>query len=342
MRFRFSLRGLLIFTVATSILSTVVGLPYAEYRREVAVANRLEELGCWVDWRPSTKHWGADFFTNLGLGQPYWRVVDVEFEEAISNDDLTELKKLSELRRLSFVGSWIDDAGLLHLNKCSSLRHLDMQGNATITDKGLRNLELRELEFLNTAGTRVTYAGLKLIAQQNPMLDAPTSIGLHALRELEQAEFRSDQQIASRSQLRPSDEITVQPRHQNSRQEWYAAAKHLQEFPGSVISQFPEPIESGKEFGLTLDIAILTEDAVTIRSRNLSRTPALGTIHAVALIAPQWTNIARLTGEEVTAWYGGTRHHADNSLEVPADAEVVFVAVSSLPVTVELSPVDRR
>lgn len=338
---RFSLRNLLLFTVAASILSTVVGMPYAEYRRELVIANKLEERGCWVDWRPRTTNWGADFFSSVGLGNAFLRVNGVEFKEDwdIKNDDLSELSGLTHLAWVSFPDSSVDDDGLLHFRDCNSLTHLEMKDNSSITNVGLRNLNLNDLHFLDIDGTSVTYGGIRWIAMQNPMLDETTLIGRHALGHLKQGDFRYQTSIGTESKLQSRDNITV--REDNSRRQWHDAAEHLREFPGVVIYQFQDlPETSGPEveWGLTLSVVIL-KDATTIRPSEVEGAVRRGTLPAVAIIPPFGTAVSRLSGEgTIRAWFGEPDWPAnvgEDSLEITG-AEVVFVDADSLPVTVQL------
>lgn len=345
-RMRFSLRNLLLFTVVSSILFMVVGLPYAEYRRQLVIANRLEERGCWVEWRPRTKNWGADFFSDVGLGRGYLRINGIEFKESWSttNDDLSELTSLEHLSWLAFKDSSINDEGLVRLNKFPSLTYLDLEDNVSITDAGLKRLTLTDLSSLNVDGTSVTYDGLNWIAKQNPLLDKETLIGRHAIAKLKQMDFRCHVSVASESKLQPRDSIGVG--QHNSGSQWRDAAEHLREFPELVIYQFrdlPQRVGPEYEWGLTLSIAVLGVES-TIRSSDIRAAVRNNTIPAVAVIPPLGTAVSRLSGPgEIRAWFGEPDWPAkvgENTLEIPMDAEIVFVDAASLPVTVEVTQDD--
>lgn len=347
LRFRFSLRNLLLFTVVASILFLVVGLPHAEYRRQLAIANKLEERGCWVEWRPRTKNWGADFFSSVGLGRGYLRINGIEFKEGwnTTNDDLSGIAHLENLSWLAFKDSSINDEGLALLNEFRSLRYLDLENNVSITDVGLRGLTLDALSSLNVDGTSVTYDGLRWIVKQNPLLDEMTLIGRHAIAQLKQTDFRYRASIANESKLQPSDNITV--RHENSGSQWRESAKHLREFPGLVVYQFrdlPREARPEHEWGLTLSLVVLKGES-TIRPSEVKDAVRRHTLPAVAIIPPLGAAVSRVSGNrEVRAWFGEPDWPGkvgENTLAIPNDAEIVFVDAASLPVKVEVSPILR-
>lgn len=325
----------------------IVGLPYAEYRRQLAIANKLEERGCWVEWTPRKDKWGADFVAGLGLGHGYLRINGIEFEEGwdTKNDDLSELEQMESLSWLAFKDSSINDEGLLHLNQFPSLTYLDLEDNVSITDLGLKGLTLTDLRWLNVDGTSVTYDGLKWIAQHNPLLEEESLIERHAIAKLKQTDFVFHASITIESKFYPRDHITI--RRRNSLVQWRAAARHLREFPGFVIYQFRDhPIESGPEhrWGLTLT-ALVLDDGATIHRRALKHAVRDGTISVVAIVPPAGKVVSRLKGKAtIRAWYGKPDWLARASvrkMDIPSDAEVVFVDKESLPVTVEFNSINR-
>jgi endonuclease YncB( thermonuclease family) len=91
---------------------------------------------------------------------------------AVTDDGLAHLQPLAKLRVLSLMSTGVGDAGLAHLTGLTELEDLDLD-RTTITDAGLPHLKgLAKLRRLQMAHTAVTDAGL------DPLL------GLAELREL--------------------------------------------------------------------------------------------------------------------------------------------------------------
>lgn len=338
---RFSLRSLLLLTVLASVLSCVVGWPYVEHRRQLSVARRLEAGGGWIDWRPRTTSWGADFFTRLGLGQAYLRVNGVEFKNGwqTCNDHLAGLSELPDLTWLSFHDTSVDDEGLGHFCDNRSLTHLELKDNIAITDKGLRRLKQTKLNTLDLDGTSVTYDGIRWITKRNPKLDRDNLIARHAVTQIKNSSLAHRNNIAIEWKLTPRDNIYVE---RNSRKQWHEAAEHLREFPWAVISQFRDlPFDAGPEhaWGLTIS-PVMLEDQTTITFRDLKPTLRRGTASAVALVPPPGQFVSTLIGDgPIQAWYGDPDWPAKigtDRLEIPSSAQIVFVDTTSLPIEVAL------
>lgn len=342
---RFSLRTLLLLTVVASILSTVVGLPYAEYRRELLIARKLEAQGGSVDWRPRTESWGADFFSRRGLSRVYLRVNGVEFKNGwrTKNDDLSGLSDLKHLKWLSFSDSSVDDSGLIHFSDCNSLTYLEMKNNRSITDAGLRKLNLNNLNTLHIDGTDIGYDGIKWIAKQNPKLDGQALLARHVLAQLEIADFNAQKSTDPR-QLPRVERLIVRP---NSKQQWSEAAEHLRAFPGPVIVPFYDRLIGNPQhpWGLALSVVLL-DGTTEITSRDLSTMAwrhSLSTLSAIAIVPPREHVVSRLVGKgTIRAWFGTPEWPPKigiDHLDIPGTAEIVYVDATSLPVKVELQPI---
>ena len=78
----------------------------------------------------------------------------------VSDTGLKNLKGLVKLKTLSLAGTKLTDAGIVHLRSLSNLEKLDLR-MTMVTDAGLVHLRgLRNLKELNLQMTRITDAGL--------------------------------------------------------------------------------------------------------------------------------------------------------------------------------------
>ena len=76
------------------------------------------------------------------------------------DDDVSHVKGLSKLKKLTLNGTKITDAGLDHVKGLGSLEKLYLV-DTKITDAGVEKLkDLKELKILSLVGTGVTDAGL--------------------------------------------------------------------------------------------------------------------------------------------------------------------------------------
>jgi hypothetical protein len=172
-RFQFSIRSLLVLTVAVAVPFSwlAVEMKRARKQRETieAIQNRkgdvlLGSLRFGKDMelmiRPTAPRgpiWlmnflGSDFFEN---------VVSVDFTNLpISDGDLEIIEGLTQLQNLSLYNTNATDAGLKHLKGLTQLQKLVLV-NTPVTDAGLGHLEgLTKLEYLLLVDTQVTDAGL--------------------------------------------------------------------------------------------------------------------------------------------------------------------------------------
>lgn len=336
MKYRFSLRSLFLFSAITSILSAVIGYPIVQRSRELVIARELEEMGCWVEWKPDAEQWGADFFSQIGLQKAYWRIHGVEFPDGtqIERSNLLQLANLPSLRRLSISNAWLDDNALVPLGACQNLRELDASGNASVTDAGLTALAFGNLELLSVAGTAITYGGLRTLAKQNPRLDLDLLVSDKALRHLKHIGFHHSAQIPTRGSG-AGRSITI--RQKNDRQGWYEAAEHLQEFPGPVIAIMPDSDTHGKHWEVTIDFVIVSDAASTTIEPGVQHDEEVrNTYNGLAIIPPRGTRVWRVTSHSITAWFDHRMVVGSGSLDVPRDVQVVIVAPSSFAVSVDL------
>ena len=102
--------------------------------------------------------------------------VDLAFSKTLKDDDLKILKEFKKLEWVSFNGTAVTDAGLVHLKDLKTLKTIGLLDTA-VTDKGLDHLKgLKSLASLNLIGTKVTKAGVAKLQKILPnafILDAP-------------------------------------------------------------------------------------------------------------------------------------------------------------------------
>ena len=129
----------------SSVVSTVVGWPFASYRYELGIADDLEDVGAYVEWKPRTKSWGAGFTSTIGLEKIYFRVTGVAFED--SELDTETLSKLPRFRHLSWLelrNCSIEDDDIQFLASCQALKGLDLRDNPLLSDVGLQKIEAKK------------------------------------------------------------------------------------------------------------------------------------------------------------------------------------------------------
>jgi hypothetical protein len=197
LRFQFGVRSLLLFLVAVSV-------PLGWFAWEMERARRQREAVEWVERSGGWVFYGEDYSGDAGpfgpppqsllqwlLGRNFWyEVDDVYLSTAnITNDDLTKLRPLAELRSLDLDANQITDGGLKHVRQLTELRELLLAG-ADITDEGLTSLQtLTKLQHLGLTGTDVTDHGLEYLRGFKNLQclqlygTAVTSDGVTALQE---------------------------------------------------------------------------------------------------------------------------------------------------------------
>jgi hypothetical protein len=94
----------------------------------------------------------------------------IDRSSSVTDDWLTHLEGLTELRSLSLSNTRVTDAGLAHVEGLTNLRQLFLIDTA-VTDAGLRHLRpLRRLERVWVDGTTVTDAGMSELQQAIPQV----------------------------------------------------------------------------------------------------------------------------------------------------------------------------
>ena len=206
-RFQFSIRSLLVLTVAVAIPCSWFALEMKEARNQHEVVVEIEKScgfkggGVWYDYQFDTalgfstnsnpqspvppwlrKLLGNDFFshvcyvsthiTDVGLahvaGLARLQRLDIIDSNQVTDAGLAHLAGLPHLQSLLLDHTAITEAGLAHLAATTQLNRLGVINSNQVTDAWLAHLAgLNQLEFLGLAGTKITDAGLAHLARLN-------------------------------------------------------------------------------------------------------------------------------------------------------------------------------
>ena len=169
-RFQFSIRSLLVLTVAVAIPCSWLAVEMKEAREQRAAVEEIRKLGGGVyalyDYEfTSTQQPPGPVWLRRLLGDDcFVSVVKVMLADTrITDVWLGRLKGWTRLQELELSKSKITDAGLKHLKGLTQLRQLFL-GGTKVTDAGLEHLRgLMQLQDLRLNGTQVTDAGLECL-----------------------------------------------------------------------------------------------------------------------------------------------------------------------------------
>ena len=185
-RFQFSIRSLLVLTVAIAVPCRWMAVEIKAAREQTAAFAPVKQMGGWVayDWeceangdyllnhlqaRDPAPTWLRDLMGDAFFGSPKWVTLDGGH---VTDAGLAHIEGLSEILTLSLYDTPITDAGLAHLEGLDQLHSL-LLGATHVTDAGLAHLErLSQLRQLSLDSTQVTGSGLPHLA------------GLHQLQTL--------------------------------------------------------------------------------------------------------------------------------------------------------------
>ena len=140
-RFQFSIRSLLVLTVAVAIPCSWLAVADQQARRQRELVNALRKLGCAVyhdyQWDRFCETGfpgqdGSDYFNDI-------RSVNCLHHE-VTNQDLESLKELNQLQVLRLAETQITDAGLEKLKGLKQLKSLNLT-KTRITDAGVAKLQ---------------------------------------------------------------------------------------------------------------------------------------------------------------------------------------------------------
>ena len=180
-RFQFSIRSLLVLTVAVAIPCGWLGVEMRAAKRQREVVDEITKLRGDVtyDWQlyaiGYTLHRqppGPGWLRNL-LGDDFLVVVVVVTINHTEATDATleHLKCLTQLRRLMLNGTNVTDAGLTHLAGLNQLEWLSL-GKTAVSDAGVKHLQcLTQLQILDLDSSHVTDAGVAKLHNALPNCD---------------------------------------------------------------------------------------------------------------------------------------------------------------------------
>ena len=171
-RFQFSIRSLLILTVAVAVPCSWFVSERQKARAQQETATAIEEAGGQVFYDYQLDDNGNEIWRAMPpirptrlrvlLDDDYFR--SIASVDLFLSEDLEQAIKcvsaLRQLRRLSLSGDQVTDATLENLKGLTKLRWLFLE-YSKITDKGLECLKgMTEIEELSLSGTQVTDDGL--------------------------------------------------------------------------------------------------------------------------------------------------------------------------------------
>ena len=164
-RFQFSIRSLLVLTVAIAIPCSWWAVVMKRAWAQHAIVQAIYEQGGDIDWEINWQGEapGPRWLQGLTANTFFMNAIGVYFagdHVTVTDAGLEPLKGLPRLRTLQLDNTQVTDAGLGHIEGLNQLRGLSL--NLTmVTDAGLEHLKgLTKIEGLYLAGTEVTDAGL--------------------------------------------------------------------------------------------------------------------------------------------------------------------------------------
>ena len=170
-RFQFSIRSLLVLTVAVAIPCSWLAVEMKWAKENKKTVEAIRKIGGEVyydemyDKSTSPPAWlreqlGDDFFFNVFL-VTFYDPLRLNGSHEVSDPELERLNGLAKLQSLFLGNTKISDAGLEHLKGMTQLQSLDLN-NTKISDAGLEHLKgLTQLQSLDLNNTKVSDVGMK-------------------------------------------------------------------------------------------------------------------------------------------------------------------------------------
>jgi hypothetical protein len=151
--FQFSIRSLLILTVAVALPFSWLAVALKAAREQQEVVGEIRKLGGYVVYDSQCEIDGAVYpaepegpqeprWLRTLLGSDFFCEIDdaIYFRPYATDARLEHLKRLTRLKKLILIRSNITDVGLEHLSGLTSLRELDLNGTK-VTDAGVKKLQ---------------------------------------------------------------------------------------------------------------------------------------------------------------------------------------------------------
>ncbi len=162
LRFQFTIRSLLVLTVAVALPCSWLAVEMKKAREQRELFGTYEKAGGLLqynvqDWRtgysekPVTRTpmlaWaeellGTDFFQHVARACPHPNYrSDARFQRGITDEELAQLQRCTHLRVLDLEGfACVTDAGLVHLTVLTRLEEVNLR-NTRVTDEGVKRLQ---------------------------------------------------------------------------------------------------------------------------------------------------------------------------------------------------------
>jgi hypothetical protein len=176
LRFQYSLRTLMLLTLATAIACSWLAVCAKRAREQRQIVVEIEKLGGRVTFHYEYLEEALPYpLTRLRdlLGEDYFgyvRVVNCS-DTPITDAGLEHLQELSNLQALWLNNSQITDAGLEHLKGLTKLEVLWLD-DTRITDAGLGHIKgLTNLKKLRLNNIRITDGGLECLRESTKLKD---------------------------------------------------------------------------------------------------------------------------------------------------------------------------
>ena len=191
-RFQFSLRSLLIFTLAVALVCNWLAVEMRQAREQKELVKAMGER-TWVyyDWKhsgPSPQPPEPMWLRNL-LGNDFFDTVVRVGSDSFTDDGLQYLTGMTQLQGVCLHRSPLTGTGLQHLAGMTQLEFLSLNGTQ-VTDAGFQCLTgLTQLQTLELSGTQVTDAGLQHLKGLSQLQDVDcenskvTDEGVKSLRQ---------------------------------------------------------------------------------------------------------------------------------------------------------------
>ena len=145
-RFQFTIRSLLLLTVAVALLSGWLAAERERARKQTEAVDRVYACHGRVCWDPQPTSWGPrprePAWLRSLLGDEFFRLdSEVEFDcNSDIDSGLEAIEGLSQLQRLCLKETRISDVGLERIERLPQLQELIL-GDSQISDDGLKKLQ---------------------------------------------------------------------------------------------------------------------------------------------------------------------------------------------------------
>jgi hypothetical protein len=168
--FQFSIRSLLVLTVAVAIPCSWLATErrQAQRQHEICEVLRISSWDVQYDFEAPQAAEPAPAWLRKMLGDDFFANVEYIWLANRTDVELAYAGELSGLKTLAVTYARITDAGLAHLQGLTELQALYL-GDTQITDAGLEYLKgMSRLKNLDLTGTKVTDAGVAELQKALP------------------------------------------------------------------------------------------------------------------------------------------------------------------------------